>query len=228
MADALTVVCLNLNNCYERGEEYVEKLARGVRRNLHQPYRFVCLNDQRDAPWHEIEYVRVNTTLPGWWAKVGLFQPGLFPGRNLYLDLDVVVHDDLAPLVSLLDQHPGVWALDDFEFPLSKLRCDYPERLRDKVLRIVGPHGGTCNSSVLLWRGDAGRQAWSEFSPAAVDGLAGDQNWLTKALWPDHLRLIPPGYAASYKQGGCGGLLVYHGEPRPHTVSSPWMSKHWS
>lgn len=91
----LTVACVNVGDYLGRGEEYVEKLRAGVRRNLALPHEFVCVRESAKT---------------GWWAKLDLFEPRRFTGRVMYLDLDTVVVGDLALLVA----HKGLLHLVDW------------------------------------------------------------------------------------------------------------------
>jgi hypothetical protein len=153
--------------------------------------------------------------------KVQLFKPGLFTGDTLYLDLDIIIEGDLHRMVKLLD-HGDFWALDDFAWPLSHsaeidaIMRDHPHGAELRTL-IGGP--GTCNSSVMLWRDEAGRDIWEQYSLARISGLAGDQNWITQCMG-DRLHLIPPGWARSYRYGGKGPITVFHGSPKPHEVAT--------
>lgn len=90
----ITIACVEHGDYQGRGQEYVDKLAAMVARNLTVPHRFVCHRP----------------TLPGWWGKVELFQAGRFEGRVLFLDLDTIVTGPLDELV----QHRGILHLADW------------------------------------------------------------------------------------------------------------------
>jgi len=99
MESKLTVLCVRFGNKY--GPEYVERLRNMVARHLTIPYEFVCLTDDQ----HPIEGVR-NIILSDqgytkkWWHKVHMFDPSLgLNGRILYLDLDVVIVNNIDKLV---------------------------------------------------------------------------------------------------------------------------------
>lgn len=87
--------------------EWVRRLRSMVKRHLPLPHRFVCLvNDAaaiQASPSDGIELAPLVYNWRGWWSKIELFRPGLFPpsSRVLYLDLDLVVMDDLTPLVDI-------------------------------------------------------------------------------------------------------------------------------
>lgn len=213
----LTVACVKWGGKYPA--EYVVKLQGMCRRNL-PAHGFVCFTER---PVVGVECRELPSDLPTWWSKVGLFKPGVMTGDTLYLDLDVVITGRLDGLLELLEQDRSkVWALDDFGYPLTNPRRGIGA---DMQQQLGGE--GTVNSSVMLWHGDAGRRVWDEFTPAKMDEVHGDQNWITQALWPHSLRLIPPGWAASYKYGGKGVVRVFHGHPKPDQVSEPWVRECW-
>jgi hypothetical protein len=212
--EALTVVCVEAGDFLGRGHEYVRTLASMCRRHLPE-HRFVVLSDQCHVA-DGIDCILDEDLPHSFWAKVHLFRPGCFTGNILYLDLDVVIHDSLAHLVSLLDTH-DFWMLDDFAWPISRA-----EEHRTMLADILLGGWGTCNSSVMLWRDDAGADIWNLYRPGAAAGLAGDQNWITKVMG-ERIKLIPPGIARSYKLGpkGPAPITVMHGLPKPHEVGHP-------
>ena len=213
----LTICCLEVGDYLGHGRLYVETLANMCERHC-PPHTFVCVSDRE----HCVETLPADPQLKGWWSKVSLFKPGRFTGNVLYFDLDVVISGDLDGLVELLE-FGDFWALDDFAWPLS--RAAETEALLSKhasgraLLRLLGGPG-TCNSSVMLWREDAGRDIWEHYSLARISGLHGDQNWITQCMG-DRLQLIPQGWARSYRYGGSGPITVHHGEPKPHEVADP-------
>lgn len=90
--DRLTVACV-LRSGGAYNASHVAGLQAQVRHWLPQA-RFVCLSD---VPVN-CERVPLQTSWPGWWAKIELFRH--LTGRTLYLDLDTVIVADPAPLVT--------------------------------------------------------------------------------------------------------------------------------
>jgi hypothetical protein len=184
----LTVACV-LRSGGEYRPEHVMALRRGVAANLPVPHDFVPLVDA--DPW------------PGWWAKLGLFRPGLFTGRILYLDLDSVVVGDLSDLAA----YAGPFAmLSDF-------------------LRPVRPASG-----VMAW--DAGAEApraiWDAWMRDPEGHMhahqgGGDQAFIRSVVGDgvDRLQDHVPGQLVSYKvhckDGVPDGARVVsaHGRPKP-------------
>lgn len=209
----MRVLCVKWGDKY--GKEWVIRLRNMVAKHLPVPHTFQCVTD---GPVDGIDCVPLISDLPSWWSKIELFYPGRFDGDNLYLDLDVVITDSLEKLVRCLDgDRSRVWALDDFSYSLVN-----PKNLDASSQRVLGGVG-TVNSSVMMWNGDAGKRVWTRFDPAVMDVLHGDQNWITQALWPDKINLIPPGIAGSFKYGRMRGephapVMVFHGEPKMNSL----------
>jgi len=85
----------------------------------------------------------------------------------------------------------------------------------------------------MYWRDDAGAKAWERFTPAVMTELHGDQNWITRCLWPDGISLFPPGFACSYKYhiergAAVAPIVVFHGNPKPPDLPrSNFLRKLW-
>ena len=97
------IVCMKWGTAY--GPEYVNRLYSMVRRNMTRPFRFICFTDQRDGldpavevfdlpPWATAHLSRM-----GAYRKKTLCRADLEPFRDgerfLYLDLDVVIMDNI-------------------------------------------------------------------------------------------------------------------------------------
>lgn len=212
MNKIIRFLCVKWGNKYS--DEWVWRLKAGIDYWFKYPHEFVCMTDQ---PVEGIECVPCAPDLPTWWAKVGLFQPGLFPGYNIYLDLDVVITNYISGLA--FEFQPGkVTAPDDFSYSL----VDPKQGLGPAMRRQLGGDG-TINSSVMLWCDDDGRKVWDDFKPEKMDEVHGDQNWITQALWPDRLRLLPQGWVCSYKYHVLRSepttpIVVFHGDPKPSNL----------
>lgn len=131
------------------GPEYVNNLHRGVSRHLNLPHRFVCFTDDptgidsgvETLPLPELELADGQKDMR--WRKLALFRRDLadLRGTALFLDLDLVVVDDLVPFFRL----PGAFRIirDDDLFRSKPLRKLNPRR--DRFLASVG------NSSVFRY-----------------------------------------------------------------------------
>ena len=217
----MNVVCVKWGNKY--GADYVLKLKRACAKHVPQPHSFICFTDV-GVP--DVECRPLPSDLPTWWSKVGLFKPGVLTGATLYLDLDVVLTASLQPAIDAFNSEPDyLWTLDDFGYPLLNPR-PFVDPHTSRLLGGVG----TVNSSLMIWRGNAGRRIWDEFEPRVMDELHGDQNWITRAMWPDRIKLLPAGIAGSYKYGGGQAfpVTVFHGDPKPADVRDEWVMRCWA
>lgn len=104
--------------------EWVDKLYRGIKRNLSIPFRFVCLTNEVT----DYETIPLVTNSIGYWNKIELFKKGMFSGPTLYFDLDVVICNDITPI---LEQIP-----------------------KNKFLMVQEPYKNIHNSSMMFWNGD--------------------------------------------------------------------------
>ena len=207
---SVRVICVKWGAKY--GAEWVVRLRNMCARRL-PTHEFVCVTDE---PVDGIQCQPLVCDLPGWWQKVGLFRPGLFPGENWYFDLDIVAKGSIV-LPRLTDK---LWALDDFSYSIANPRAvDDPH-----VRRLLGGVG-TINSSIMGWRDDVASDVWTKFTPAVMDELHGDQNWITRCLWPHGISLLPKGFASSYKYHIMNSLemgapiVVFHGQPKVTDLS---------
>jgi hypothetical protein len=194
-----------------------------VEKNLSIKADFICLSDR---PIDGVDCMKLVTPelqhadpFEGWWAKVSLFEPGLFNDgdRILYLDLDVVI-------TGSLDAMAMQWAAQ----PLTMIYNFGPNRSH-----------AAHNSSVMLWSANDDRlsKIYTSFDRKVMQQLHGDQCWIWRVLrenianWPDE-------YVKSYKYDcrsprwdahrGLTRVVVFHGNPKPHEVRDAWVVKAWS
>lgn len=201
----MIVALVQSGNYQGRGEAYVDALRAGLRSNLAAPHRIHLITDAA-ASLHPGTLCRpADRTLTGWWQKLLLFKPGMFPDgeRVLYLDLDTTI-------VGRLDDIAGY----DGRFAI----------LRD----FYRPTG--YGSGVMAWRAGFGAHIWETWNAAGRPmPPGGDQQWIEQCV-PDADRLQPlfPGQIVSYKADCARGvpagarLVCFHGRPKPHELGAPW------
>lgn len=147
---------------------WVQRLQNMVARHL-GAHCFVCLSN---VPVEGVETIPLRDNLPGWWSKIELFRPGLFEGRVLYIDLDVVIVDDLEPHF-----------IERAEAPLVVLQAFRagPTRIEEGKRVTMGVNSGT-----MAWTADHGgvERLYNEFRRGHMQELRGDQDWITEQ-WPE-------------------------------------------
>jgi hypothetical protein len=214
------------NDAFIYGAEHVNRLARGIARNLTLPHEFVCVTDIPEGIDPSIRIVPLwsdNRDMGGCYVRLKLFAPEMreiIGPRFAQIDLDSVP-------VGNLDDVLG--RSEDFI-----------------VWRDVNPPTPYCGSMFMMNAG-ARSQVWTEFdrekSPACAreKGYVGtDQAWIgaslgkQEATWgPEHgvlsYRRDIPGMRETLPAGA--KIVFFHGKLDPSEKRlqerSPWIAKHW-
>jgi uncharacterized Rossmann fold enzyme len=206
----LRVVCIRAGTAF--GPEYVDILFDSVRRNLADGIEaeFVCFTDQTDSLAAGITSRPLPADLPGWWSKLALFRPGLFPegDRILYFDLGNLITGRLDEVAA----YDGSFAI-----------------LRD----FYRPEG--LQSAVMAWRAGYCGVIWDDYcqSGCPTDYPGGDQAWVERTQLGRAVLLQDafPGLFVSYKQINGppekASVVKFHGRPRPHEVTTGWVPEVW-
>lgn len=201
--------------------KYVNALAENIRNNVTIPFTLSCLTDNSDG----IDPNLVDETIPfkhdwkGWWSKIELFRPEIFSSQRVfYMDLDTVIVKNIDELLMYNSTFAGI---------------------RDLY------HHNFLQTGILSWNPAHNNQVYENFVPRAQHIMAnypeGDAKWIRENVYnydyiPDHY----PGRIVSYK-AHClnkitgrvsiprdASIVCFHGKPRPHTVTHPEITKHWS
>ena len=169
------------------------------------------LRERSSVPFEVIK----ETRWPGWWCKMGLFDPRI-KGDFLYCDLDTVITGDITELAKA----GRTMMLRDFFFP---------QRAASGVMFL------TEESRARVWRQWIKNPCqWMQRFVGVRGG--GDGAFLARVLNPRHfVQDCFPGQVCSFKvdcrQEPPPGvrMVCYHGNPRPHVTgwavrnSSRWV-----
>ncbi len=101
--DQRHILCMKWGTKY--GPEYVNRLYAMVRRRLKGDFKFVCLTDRTEGIRAEVQCFPIpemniaEAKRDGAWKKLTTFEADLYGlrGTALFLDLDVVIVDDITP-----------------------------------------------------------------------------------------------------------------------------------
>lgn len=223
----MTVCCVFVKGPYAYTADYVVRLERMVRRHLARPFRFVCFTDQPEAFTAPIETIRISSQLPGcpqavgYWNKLQIFNTKhALTGRVLFLDLDVLVVADLAPVVD----YPTSFALASCQMALERPAIGVDSIGRTILRRF--------NGSVMAFDAGAVSDLWDAWTPSVTRRLQGDQDWYAERYpkagampveWFPRLSRIPgPPFAPEAK-------VVLAKKPKNHlaVVQYPWFETLW-
>ncbi|MFC0199930.1 hypothetical protein [Paracoccus rhizosphaerae] len=201
--DPVLILTMKWGTLYSSAD--VNRLAAQVRRNLARPHRFICFTDDADGLDTGVEALPLPELglPPGHgdtrWRKLALFRRDLgapqapLSGTALFLDLDLVVVDDLSPFFDL----PGEFFIirDDDLFRAKPLRRVNPAR--DRFLHSVG------NSSVFRYRVGAHGYVLDAYlaDPAAATASyeISQQFQSAQLAAHGHLNYWPRGWCVSFK-----------------------------
>lgn len=244
----IRVVCLKWGEKYPA--EYVNRLHGMVSRHMSEPFTFHCLTEDAAGLKPGIQVLSLpDFGLRGWWYKLLFFKNGFLPFEPedivLYLDLDVVILNDLTRLT------------DTF-------------KKQDDLLHIsADDRPGRMNSSVMLFHPDTLGFVWEAFwsqRDYVVASFHGDQDWIERIVPSAHI--LPKGVVCSFKLdlasktpfsfGSIGrwlrkrfwpllaprgsvprpdcSVVLFHGRPNPEDVMdgpwdkyrhAPWVKEMW-
>lgn len=134
----INIVCLKWGNKYSG--DWVNRLYRMVEKNYNQPFNFWCITEDISNIRSEVKFINFPSKhdyLQKWWWKIWFFSEE-FPitGKCLFFDLDMVIQNDITPLI-------------DYDFTKPCL-------LKGKVFKF--------NSSIILWDTErSNKKIWNQF-----------------------------------------------------------------
>ena len=225
-----TVVCMKWGTAF--GADYVNRLYRGVMRNVSRPTRFMVLTDDAAGLADGIEHAPIppiklgDGIRRGPWRKLALWSPDLggLTGDALFLDLDVVVTGSLDPF---------------FEFEPGKLCI---------IRNWTQMRAETGNSSVMRFPVGGASHLVRDFEANSVElsfRYVNEQNYLCRearlplAFWPSNWcasfknTMMPPWPLRLFKAPALAPetrIVVFTGKPRPEQAlrgewPAPWYKK---
>jgi len=235
----VNVICIKWGELY--GPQYVNRLYAMVKRNLTLEHRFVCLTDDQTGLSSEIEvlpipeiYVQPDKDVSPW-RKLALFSTsiGELQGKTLYLDLDIVIMDNIDCFFTYSDK-----------FTIIE---NWTQKGR-----------GIGNSSVYCFKiGEFSNvlEHFTENTKEVYEKYSNEQTYLSKHIgdiefWPDEwcrsfkFHSIPKGlsrYILTPSPPKECRILVFHGHPNPNDAASgnygsklrkyfhpsPWIEEYW-
>ena len=210
--------------------EYVQKLYNMVKRNTTIPTNFIVFTDH--VKMHKMVEGDIDirkfpeTDLQGWWNKMQLFsEEAELRGPCLYMDLDVVIIDNIDKLATFGDEKTfGV--INDFNLKTKEY-----------------------NSSIMKFNNEIATDlVWKPFlqDKANLMKLQGDQNAMSRLVMnSEHKKVMPDEWTFSYKwysrqdprfdksrwtfeNKESASVAVFHGRPWPHESEQKWVKEAWN
>jgi len=237
----VNIVCMKWGNKY--GPDYVNKLYDMVSKNLTKNFRFICFTDNKSGIKNNVEilplpFIEMPKNKPErGWRKLSILQKNIsgLDGISLFLDLDVVLVENIDPLFDLKG-----------EFFIA-----FDKRKR---------HSSIGNSSVF--RFEAGEhddifQNFNQNSLKILQEYRNEQAYLSEMIknkgifqyWPKAwcpsfkyhcVPQFPLNFFSAPKIPKGAKVILFHGLPEPNDAAegrsgkwyryirkSPWVTKHW-
>lgn len=230
------LICVKWGTLY--GPEYVINLYNSAKRNTEKKFQFHVFTDSEDNLPHKPDWTfhrLPNWNLSpakAWFYKMEIFngQHGML-GRNLYMDLDVIISGNLDSL----------WEYKTDHFVI----CQDFNRVYIKNYRMV-------NSSVMAWNGNSLQHVYDSFTADRnhyAMKYRGDQDYINDAI--PNRETWPTAWTQSYRwevwRGGIQGqrpsnyaleehrsvipwdcrVIAFHGKPKPHEITEPLLRDKW-
>lgn len=197
-----TVVCLkwgapksdapNAPNALPYDAEWINRLYRGVARNLTPPFRFIAFTDETKGldpaiEARDIEDLTFASPVRYFWWKLSLLHPDAgLSGRCLFLDLDNIIVGNLDDLFD----YPGEFCV-----------------IRNWISRrkhLLRPRPVIFNSSVYRFEAGAHPEGVEKLleNPARADDrrlYSASQIFMTEAMGPESATWWPKPWVLSYK-----------------------------
>lgn len=184
------------SSCYT--EEWVNRLARAVARNLTYPHRFVVLTDQEYEFAAGVEQERLSTSEPTW---ASMIEPFRIEGPLIVMGLDTIVRSNI--------DHLARW-------------CEGAKTIA--LPRSPGkPYA--CNGVALVPRGQTGvYERWNGEND--MEWLREQPHVFIDDLWPEQVVSFKQ-YARPRGPRG-SRIVYFHGAPKMHDVLDlEWVRDHW-
>lgn len=226
------------------GPEYPNATFNMVKRHFHEPFNFYCVTDHERRMGDpcrlntDIEIIRPTHDLTGWWNKMYLFSPLMPEGRLIYLDLDVVIMNDITDLIT---SYQGEYCGDEDHI-------HYGEGIfgSGKAHPQFGPIDCSLGTALVSMKAHHHPWVWEKYlarrqEVEKVFHRHGDQvftSWALNGRFDLWEQLYPETHGfCSYrfdivqkKQDPLKQRFInFHGNPKPHEAvkSDAWLKEHW-
>jgi len=224
----MNFVCVCYGDKYS--VEYVQNLYNMVKRNTTIPLNFVVFTDH--VKMHKMVEGDIDVRkfpendLEGWWNKLQLFHPNTdLPDTTLYMDLDVVITDNIDCFFTYKPEADFV-GMNDFN-PVTKqwnssvMRFNQ-NQYHDKLWRRFYK-----DRPNLLRRFPGDQNLISDFIKDSPGCVSFPDSWTQSYKWYDRSGTRYSRSAMTYEHNGESLVTVFHGQPNPHQSEQEWVKNAW-
>ena len=215
--------------------EYARKLYDRMRQVSNIDFNAVCITDRPNEVLTFANPIVPTIDLPHWWNKMHLYGPQMPAGRNLYIDLDVVIlngfDEELEHIVTHLDtegdrivifRDPIKWHNNNYNSSFMVFESGRHQRIYDRFIADK-------DSIMQMW--DGGDQVWVGLITRPpvlyLDLIFQDMKQSLKFHLGEKMEngqwRFPTEISTNVK------LLDCSGRPKPHELSDlPYINRNWT
>ena len=210
--------------------EYVQKLYNMVERNTTHLINFYVFTDH--VKMEKMVKGNINVrlfpehNLEGWWNKMQLFHPRTsLPGTTLYMDLDVVITDNIDCFFTYKPEAKFV-GMNDFnpttkQWNSSIMRFDQ-SHWHDKLWRKF-----YFDRTNMIRRFPGDQNLISDFIKGSPGCESFPDSWTQSYKWYDRSGTRYSRQDMTYEHNGESLVTVFHGQPNPHESEQEWVKNAW-
>lgn len=201
--------------------EDVLRVHRAVTLYLRTPFRFVCITDlPNECEEVGIEPIPVGPELPGWWAKMKLFDRSWRDdGRLIYFDLDTLICGELDTFATL-DLSFGICA----NFTRA-IKPEYPCRYGSCIMTMSGAFGDD------IWGPFIEQRKWfvteKYGDQKVIERLHPHASFIQEYMWDGWVLGYRDVRGLAVKPNETS-LVVYAGKRSPNTMGPQWAKELWN
>ena len=134
--------------------EHVNRLYRMAKKNISLPFNFYCWTEDAIGLYDEINIVPLDETLDlkAWWWKLTLFKENNLKGINLFLDLDVVIQNNIDHLFDIA-KHDKLTLIDR----------SIEDIIEANIANELKETTSVYNSSIMIWYANENQDFYDKF-----------------------------------------------------------------
>lgn len=224
----INFVCVFYGTKYS--PDYLQNLYNMVKRHLTVDHKFICFTDQKKLPEQvkgDIEYrnFTARKDLNGWWNKLQLFtKEANLIGVNLYMDLDVVILDNIDCMAKF--GHGNTFGvINDFNRTTKLFNSSVLKFNNDIATKAIWQP--FLDDEVNMKRNQGDQNVISHFAKRAGIAEVMPDEWTFSAKWHnrDKPRFGKQLWTFEIPKGA--KVAVFHGKPNPHESDVDWVKENW-
>lgn len=216
----MRVICVKWGTKYNH--DYVNKLYGMVLRYAPSDFEFVCVTEDPTGIRSEVKIhdFPAGNDFEVWWNKMHLFHMFNDGKKNLFFDLDVIIHGSLDHL---------------FDFKADGVTII---RSRWKDTRHLDKFDTLYNSSVISWTD--GKYLWDQFNEDREKYMS-IYKGIDRFFWNEKskINVFDEGHIYSYWKGASledrepgkyradYSVCILNHKPKPHEITTSWIHDYW-